>query len=148
MRNSIGSSLFLVAGLTVLGACAPVEVRSPDAQVDEMIIRCKSRQNLPPRPSNEGDRNALQREMSEQAYHAALNPLRSAAGLATLERRTLQALDPISQFCTLEALVRTDPDRARKVWTELQSNPNLAYFVLRDEYLREALKPYPNTPNR
>ncbi len=143
--------LLTAAGFAALVACTSTPVRSDDAQVDEMIIRCKARQNTPARPAHMGagtDGGSLSNEMAQQAYLAALNPLRSDTGLATLERRTRNALDPISQFCTLEGLVRTDPDRARKVWAELQSNPNLAYFVLRDDYLREALKPYPNTPVR
>lgn len=151
MRIESVLMLSFIAGLSALVACAPAPVRSADAQVDEMIIRCKARQNTPAKPPHMGagtDGGSLSKEMTQQAYLAALNPLRSDEGLLALERRTRNALDPISQFCTLEGLVRTDPDRARKVWTELQNNPNLAYFVLRDDYLREALKPYPNNPVR
>lgn len=152
MRIDHCLKLLTVAGFTALVGCTtPGPELSADAQVDEMIIRCKARQNTPARPPHMGagtDGASLSKEMTQQAYLAALNPLRSEAGLAALERRTRNALDPISQFCTLEGLVRTDPDRARKVWTELQDNPNLAYFVLRDDYLREALKPYPGNPVR
>ena len=152
MRIAPCLKLSTVAAFTVLVGCtAPGPTLSADAQVDEMIIRCKARQNTPARPGHMGggtDGATLSKEMTQQAYLAALNPLRSDEGLAALERRTRNAVDPISQFCTLEGLVRTDPDRARKVWTELQNNPNLAYFVLRDDYLREALKPYPGNPVR
>jgi len=144
-------NLLMVACLATAVGCTPAPVRTADAQVDEMIIKCKARQNTTTRPAHMGsgtDGATLSKDMAQQAYLAALNPLRSEEGLAALERRTRTAQDPISQFCTLEGLVRTDPDRARKVWAELQSNPNLAYFVMRDEYLREALKPYPNTPVR
>jgi hypothetical protein len=152
MRIAPCLKLFTVAAFTALAGCTTSgPVLSADAQVDEMIIRCKARQNTPARPGHMGggtDGGSLSKEMTQQAYLAALNPLRSDEGLAALERRTRNAVDPISQFCTLEGLVRTDPDRARKVWTELQNNPNLAYFVLRDDYLREALKPYPGNPVR
>lgn len=152
MRIAPCLKLFTVAAFTALVGCTTSgPVLSADAQVDEMIIRCKARQNTPARPGHMGggtDGGSLSKEMTQQAYLAALNPLRSDEGLAALERRTRNAVDPISQFCTLEGLVRTDPDRARKVWTELQNNPNLAYFVLRDDYLREALKPYPGNPVR
>lgn len=144
-------NLLMAVGMVVASGCTPAPVRSADAQVDEMIIKCKARQNTAAKPAHMGagtDGGTLTREMAQQAYLAELNPLRSEEGLAALERRTRNAVDPITQFCTLEGLVRTDPDRARKVWAELQSNPNLAYFVMRDEYLREALKPYPNTPVR
>lgn len=152
MRLETCLKLLTVAGFAALVGCATAAPPlSADAQVDEMIIRCKARQNTPAKPPHMGagtDGGSLSKEMAQQAYLAALNPLRSAEGLAALERRTRNAVDPISQFCTLEGLVRTDPDRARKVWAELQSNPNLAYFVLRDDYLREALKPYPGNPVR
>lgn len=144
-------SLALVGALIALAACTAQPPRSADAQVDEMIIKCKARQSVAAKPAHMGvgtDGNTLSRDMAQQAYLAALNPLRSEEGLSALERRTRNAQDPISQFCTLEGLVRTDPDRARKVWAELQANPNLAYFVMRDEYLREALKPYPGNPVR
>jgi hypothetical protein len=151
MRIEPCLKLLTVAGFAALVACTHAPVLSADAQVDEMIIRCKARQNTPARPPHMGagtDGGSLSRDMAQQAYLAASTPLRREEGLLALERRTRNALDPISQFCTLEGLVRTDPDRARKVWTELQNNPNLAYFVLRDDYLREALKPYPGNPVR
>jgi len=144
-------NLLMAAGLMAAVGCTPVKVMDADAQVDEMIIKCKARQNTAARPAHMGagvDGATLSKDMAQQDYNAARNPLRSEEGLAALERRTRFAADPITQFCTLEGLVRTDPDRARKVWAELQSNPNLAYYVMRDEYLREALKPYPGTPVR
>lgn len=148
MRNL---NLLMAVCLAAAAGCAPAPVRTADAQVDEMIIKCKARESAAARPAHMGagtDGATLSKDMAQQAYLAALNPLRSEEGLATLERRTRSAQDPISQHCTLEGLVRTDPDRARKVWIELQKNPNLANFVMRDEYLREALKPYPGNPVR
>jgi hypothetical protein len=138
--------LLAIPALALAGTigCAAAPVRTADQWVSEGVIRCKDR-----RPAISGGNGAhgdlanAARNAAEREYLNVVNELRSEEGSDALAQRTRMAMDPLEQFCALEMLVRTDPDRARRVYAEVESNPRLTYLIKADAYLTEALKPYP-----
>ena len=38
--------------------------------------------------------------------------------------------------------MRLDPAKARVLYAEIEKNDDLGMYILRDEYMKEALKPY------
>jgi len=134
----------VVLALAALVGCAQQPVRTPDQWVTEGVIKCKDRR---PAQSGAGSQYGgfanVARDAAEREYLNVVNELRTGDGVDALAHRTRMAMDPLEQFCALEMLVRTDPDRARAIYAEVESNPRLAYLIKRDAYLSEALKPYP-----
>lgn len=144
MMSWRSTSPLLVLALAAMVGCAQQPVRTPDQWVTEGVIKCKDRRPAVSGGSGQyGDFANAARDAAEREYLNVVNQLRSKDGSDALAQRTRMAMDPLEQFCALEMLVRTDPDRARAIYAEVEANPRLAYLVKRDAYLSEALKPYP-----
>jgi hypothetical protein len=84
----------------------------------------------------------LHRQVLAADYDRVVNALRTPEGWTAVETRAKRALEPISKFCTLEIAVRLDPAKARALYAVLEKNDDLGMYIARDEYLKEALKPY------
>lgn len=136
--------LATVAALTLLlAACASAPAQStPDELVTEGVMRCQEKFAPFASLTSNYDSVNLHRQMLSADYDRIVNTLRTPAGWATVERRARRAQEPISKFCTLEMAVRLDPDKARALYADLANNDDIGMYILRDEYMKEALKPY------
>lgn len=132
-----------LAAATLLAACASAPPqKTPDELVTEAVMRCEHKHAPHAALTSNYDSENLRRQMLATDYDRIVNTLRTAEGWATVERRARRAQEPISKFCTLEIAVRLDPDKARALYADLAKNDDLGVYIMRDEYMREALKPY------
>lgn len=137
-------SLASVAALALLlSGCAAAPVHStPDELVTEGVMRCNEKFAPFASLTSNYDSVNLHRQMLSADYDRIVNTLRTPEGWSTVERRARRAQEPISKFCTLELAVRLDPDKARVLYADLAKNDDLGMYILRDEYMKEALKPF------
>ena len=129
--------------LSVLAGCAAQPTSStPDELVTEGVMRCQQKHQPMPTLNSAADARNLHEHVLAADYDRIVNTLRTAEGWATVERRARRALEPIEKFCTLEIAVRLDPAKARALYATLESNDDLGMYIIRDEYMKEALAPY------
>jgi len=127
----------------LLAGCVgqPVE-HTPDELVTEGVMRCQEKHTPFAALTSNYDSVNLHRQVLATEYDRVVNLLRTPEGWATVDRRARRAQEPISKFCTLELAVRLDPDKARALYADLAKNDDLGLYIMRDEYMKEALKPY------
>ena len=151
MNRRISSGLALLGFLFFsIGGCAMQPPQSNDALVTEALQYCGRHHlaTLPPPAANTAA-PIVHEENLEREYQRVLGLLHTPGGYEAAAQRARTAVDPMTQFCSLEIAVRLDPDRARVLYEkELKANPTLALDILRDAYLREALKPLGVKPRR
>ena len=137
------NSTILAAWLALLGAaCASQPMAQDDTQLmNEAVARCKGYHPPQPTLNSIGDGVNLQRQMVQTEYFRLVDELRTPHGFDTLAARARTSTDLLEQYCTMEIMVRIDPQRARALYAELKDDPHYGLMVLRDEYLREALAP-------
>jgi len=140
-------TLFLVAA--TLAGCAGQTVQStPDQLVTEGVMRCQQKHAPMPTLNSAADNRNLHEHILAADYDRIVNTLRTAEGWSTVERRAKRALEPIEKFCTLEIAVRLDPAKARALYATLERNDDLGLYIIRDEYMKEALAPYLPPPKK
>ena len=137
MRSSI-----LLAVVTLAGCAAQPAQPTPDALVTEGVMRCEQKHFPAPTRNSTIDSLELHQQVVAADHDRIVNTLRTAEGWATVERRARRALEPIEKFCTLEIAVRLDPAKARALYATLETNDDLGMYILRDEYMKDALAPY------
>lgn len=133
--------LALVAG-ALAGCAAQPTPATPDALVTEGVMRCQQKHQPIPTLNSAADARNLHEHVLAADYDRIVNTLRTAEGWATVEQRARRALEPIEKFCTLEIAVRLDPDKARALYATLEKNDDLGMYIIRDEYMKDALAPY------
>lgn len=139
----------LVALAAALAGCAGQPVQAtPDELVTEGVMRCQQKHAPLPTLNSPADARNLHEHVLAADYDRIVNTLRTAEGWATVERRAKRALEPIEKFCTLEMAVRLDPDKARALYATLAKNDDLGMYILRDEYLKQALAPHLPAPGQ
>jgi hypothetical protein len=126
-----------------LAGCAGQTVQpTPDELVTEGVMRCQQKHAPMPTLNSAADSRNLHEYVLAADYDRIVNTLRTAEGWATVERRARRALEPIEKFCTLEIAVRLDPAQARTLYATLEKNDDLGMYIIRDEYMKDALAPF------
>jgi hypothetical protein len=142
MTNAVDRTLAVLALGLLAGCAAQPTPASPDALVTEGVMRCQQKHTPMPTLNSAADSINLHQHVLAADYDRIVNTLRTEEGWATVERRARRALEPIEKFCTLEIAVRLDPAKARALYATLESNDDLGMYILRDEYMKDALAPY------
>ena len=132
----------LFVGLALAACTTPAKELTPDQLITEGVMRCGQKNTPTPVINSNADGINLHRQVLSTDYDRIVNTLRTPAGWTAVERRVKRALEPIEKFCTLEIAVRLDPAKARVLYAEIEKNDDLGMYILRDEYMKEALKPY------
>lgn len=132
---------FLIAA-SLAGCAAQPTQATPDELVTEGVMRCQQRHAPLPTLNSAADARNLHEHVLAADYDRIVNTLRTDEGWATVERRARRALEPIEKFCTLEIAVRLDPAKARALYATLETNDDLGMYIIRDEYMKDALAPY------
>lgn len=141
--------LAATAFAAALAGCAGQPVQAtPDQLVTEGVMRCQQKHAPLPTLNSAGDARNLHEHVLAADYDRIVNTLRTPEGWATVERRAKRALEPIEKFCTLEMAVRLDPDKARALYATLAKNDDLGMYILRDEYMKQALAPHLPAPGQ
>ena len=134
---------FVFPFAVLLAGCATTALpKDPDALVTEGVMRCQQKHVPVATRTSNGDSINLHDQVMSSDYDRIVNLLRTPEGWTAVERRVKRALEPIEKFCTLEMAVRLDPDKARTLYATIEKNDDLGMYILRDEYMKEALKPY------
>jgi hypothetical protein len=136
------SPTLLLAVVTLAGCAGQTVQPTPDELVTEGVMRCQQKHAPMPTRNSAADGRDLHEDVLAADYDRIVNTLRTAEGWATVERRARRALEPIEKFCTLEIAVRLDPARARALYATLESNDDLGMYIIRDEYMKDALAPF------
>ena len=142
MRAATPRLLAILALGALAGCAAQPTPATPDALVTEGVMRCQQKHQPLPTLNSAADARNLHEHVLAADYDRIVNTLRTPEGWATVERRARRALEPVEKFCTLEIAVRLDPDKARALYATLESNDDLGMYIIRDEYMKDALAPY------
>jgi hypothetical protein len=143
------TAVLVAAALAALAGCAaPGDAATPDQLVTEGVMRCQQKHAPLPTLNSAADARNLHEHVLAADYDRIVNSLRSAEGWATVERRARRALEPVEKFCTLELAVRLDPAKARALYATLEQNDDLGWYIVRDQYLKEALAPHLPPPGQ
>lgn len=141
--------ILLTALAAALAACAGQPTQAtPDELVTEGVMRCQQKHAPMPTLNSAADARNLHEHVLAADYDRIVNTLRTEEGWRTVEDRARRALEPISKFCTLEIAVRIDPAKARVLYASFEKNDDLGMYIIRDEYMKQALAPHLAAPGQ